>query len=105
MTRRTHTRTRTHKRKTGIFKKSYRKISSASRKILPAVKSGVEAVGTAATTVGKKTLPVVESGVNTIWTTLKKGTGMLFSTVKKGVGKITGRRHGRKSRSTRRRMH
>ena len=71
---------RRHKRrgKGSMLKKSYKKISSATKKIIPAVTSGAEAVGSAVATVGKKTVPVVKSGVSTIWKTLKKGTGMLF---------------------------
>ena len=88
---------RKHKRRGGMLKKSYKKISSATKKIIPAVTSGAEAVGSAVTTVGKKTIPVVKSGVSTIWKTLKKGTGMLFSGVNKGLKRLTGKRRGRKA--------
>uniref|UniRef100_A0A6C0F3D9 Uncharacterized protein n=1 Tax=viral metagenome TaxID=1070528 RepID=A0A6C0F3D9_9ZZZZ len=93
---------RRHKRKGNMLKKSYKKISSATKKIIPAVTSGAEAVGSAVTTVGKKTVPVVKSGVSTIWKTLKKGTGMLFSGVNKGLKSLTGKRRGRKAKGTRR---
>jgi len=93
---------RRHKRRGNMFKKSYRKISTATKKIIPAVTSGVEAVGSAVKTVGRKTVPVVKSGVSTIWKTLKKGTGMLFSGVNKGLKRLTGKRRGRKTKGTRR---
>ena len=90
---------RRHKRKNGALKRGYKKISSATKKIIPAVTSGVQAVGSAATTVGKKTIPAVKSGVSTIWKTLKKGTNMLFSGVNKSLKRFTGKRRGRKSGS------
>jgi len=88
-----------------MFKKSYRKISTATKKIIPAVTSGAKAVGSAVKTVGRKTVPVVKSGVSTIWKTLKKGTGMLFSGVNKGLKSLTGKRRGRKSGKSTRRKH
>jgi hypothetical protein len=92
-------RVRRHKRKSSALKRGYKKISSATKKIIPAVTSGAEAVGSAVATVGKKTVPAVKSGVSTIWKTLKKGTGMLFSGVNKGLKRLTGKRRGRKSGS------
>ena len=86
------TRTRRNKRKSGIVKKGYKKISSATKKIIPGIRTGVKAVGSVVTTVGKKTIPIVESGVSSIWNTFTKGTGMLFSGVNKSLKKISTRK-------------
>jgi hypothetical protein len=78
-----------------------RRIKKSSKKIIPAVESGLKTVGTTAKNVSKKAKPYVEKGISSIYGVLATG----FDIGVKGVSKVASNivsKKTRKHRKTRR---
>jgi hypothetical protein len=70
-------------------------IKKTTKKVIPAVSSGLKTVGKTVTIAAEKSAPVVEKGISGVYGALATGFDMGVKGVKRGVTMISKKRHGK----------